>query len=1571
MPDRVLVDLQLAARPEVIGFQRLLNRINRELAAVNLDQIRVNPRSLNQTITQVRALRAGLGAANTGSQQLNNQINRLVRGADAINRFERALRTPTTVMGDLGRQTAITTRRFGVFLFISQGLRQVTSSLGQGVREAVAFNSELRKTTQLLSRGGLQLSGIGSVAGVQEAISRNARSLGADSNELIQVSNTLAQAGRSISEIRSIINDLSAASLTATFSDLGNSAENVQAILGQFRLGVNQLRPVLDSLNSVTKNYNVSIEELFTGLRKAGTTFAALSGVNENALGAPENLQSFREFAAIFTSIIQTSRESADVVGTSLRTIIPRLQRGNTLDQLRELGVELRDQNGNFVGAFEAISRIADALKNVSAQSATFSTVVESVGGLRQFNRALPLFENIGVARDAIRIQQESEGSVDRDVQLALQDLVVQLRRVREEFRDIFREFSQTGGFEILADTVIGLARSFTALANALLQLGPLTPILGAIGAVSLSRSGFGGFGNFGRQFGRNFTPSRFNRGGSVGRARLNAGGRPVALTPGEMVFTPDQVSKIPGGYRTLDQLNSGRNVGSFSPPQGVGIVPGTGSTDSFFTSLPEGSFVLRKKVAEKILAKGFQGFNAGGGVGRQRFVDGGLLGGGRQATQALLRENRNLFREFARAAKAQGQDVKRVTRLVAQNLRAGVSPQELRSTFREGLLPGRRRQSAIDTFSDPANQIQIRRNEQRVRIAQERARVAQERAIRRQTDIAALRTASGEGLLRLGPVNDFRSRRPPRTSSFINPVTEPPAPRTTRGSRLFNRLLPQGNIFRGLGGPAAALGVGFLGTQLSGSNNSFVSGAGQTLTGAATGFAVGGVPGAVIGALGGATSALLSFQRAAQKAAESEFFQSVDKVGTLEDLNTTFGSGSENSRLLNNVTRLALQRGSLSRSQREELEARALPVREQSLEIFRNLSNQGLSTSQIFERVRSQPRAFKTLLDTFSATNPLFREFVAENPNLSGSDLFDAQVRALKFAIAQIANNELDLAQKLKNFISSVTGFDAAIRAAQNRLNDFQVTLSNNRNAVNALFGQVGGTFVGAGRGANRIISNGRIRGTDSETFQAINTFFNRLGVNRTSGFADLSRRQATLSAAIGGQNFTNFLVGQAAANRQQSIGQLITGSGRIQSILSGPNSNALTNNLDKVIKEVFGTDVDKNTGGALIARLPDKLQELSKKLGGDVVKIIDDSIQALDNLDRQFLQDFNRLNSSIVGNRAQLNQAFQGLLQAQDVLLQLNGQRRSAGSANAAQAQITNNLLGAGNQGINLRNRQSVLSVAQSLRSIINNDAVPANQRAEANLRLQGLTKALEANTNQTIRLSAAQERLAELQRTQQNARNFVAGLASGDPRAISELNQRLRDLGTIRRGGRLPADRFSNAIGLVDSATSGLRDDQFQQFFNISRQGGQNNLQAGILGRALGFGGAGNRNFISALGQNIFAGQANAGIAAEQNRIAQIFQDQASAVETLRQIQLQSINDTRDLLVQTNRENTEALQRVFEEQLKGGAITVSNEIKGEVQVTHNGLEVLRDLESKIKSAVESVIGAQVPISPANGIP
>jgi TP901 family phage tail tape measure protein len=503
--------------PKNVG--RVVSDIQRQLKGSGLNtvnlKVKADPRSMAQT---------------------NRQLQNVSKNSKAAARD----------IGNLNRNLQEATRRFSVITLATGTLLSFVTGFKNATKAAIEFERELIKISQVTGKSVSQLSDL------TKEVTRLSTSLGASSADLLGVSRTLAQAGFSAEQTRKALDILAKTSLGATFSSIQDTTEGAIALLRQFGKearsaggDIKFLEQSLDAINAVSKRFAVESDDLITVIRRVGGVFSTAGG-------------EVNELIALFTSVRSTTRESAETIATGLRTIFTRIQRPETIAQLKELGIQLQDAQGNFVGAFEAVKRLSEGLGTLDPRSAVFSQIVEDLGGFRQIGKVIPLIQQFATAQQALAVAQAGSGSVARDAQKAQAGLGVEIQKVKEEFAALIRQFADSSTFQSVARGALEIARAMIKVAEA---VEPLLPLLTSLFALKLGRSlapglaslagvARGGRGGGGAGF------SRFARGGMV----PGSGNRdtvPAMLTPGEFVIKKSSVKSL--GADTLTRMNNNR----------------------------------------------------------------------------------------------------------------------------------------------------------------------------------------------------------------------------------------------------------------------------------------------------------------------------------------------------------------------------------------------------------------------------------------------------------------------------------------------------------------------------------------------------------------------------------------------------------------------------------------------------------------------------------------------------------------------------------------------------------------------------------------------------------------------------------------------------------------------------------------------------------------------------------------------------------------------------------------------------------------------------------------------------
>lgn len=491
---RFILSAQLQLIPPT-NARQIVNLINSQLQGVSVSiNVAVNNNSLNaatRNITNARRAAQGLG----------NDMERF------------------------GEQAAIAIRRYGAFTLATGAFLKLTQAIGAGIDDAIKFDREIVRIAQVTGQS------TGSLKGLSNEVTRLSTTFGVASEEILESAVTLSQAGLSAKETQIALEALAKTGVSATFGDIKETTEAAIAAMQQFGYGAKDLEGILGSINSVSAAFAVESDDIAIAIRRAGGAFQAAGG-------------NLNEFQALFTSVRQTTRESAESIATGFRTIFARLQRVRTQNFLKDLGIDVLNEQGLFVGPFEAIRRLSTALKDLNSTDPRFAQVIEELGGFRQVSKVIPLIEKFDVSQKALNVAIRGGSSLSKDAATAQEALGIQIAKVREEFTALVREIANNETFRSLIKFSLSLASSFIKVADA------LTPLLPLIAILSASKIG-ANLGDFKRGFARRITG--FASGGPVPGSG-NGDTVPAMLTPGEFVIRKSAAQAF--GYENLHRVN-------------------------------------------------------------------------------------------------------------------------------------------------------------------------------------------------------------------------------------------------------------------------------------------------------------------------------------------------------------------------------------------------------------------------------------------------------------------------------------------------------------------------------------------------------------------------------------------------------------------------------------------------------------------------------------------------------------------------------------------------------------------------------------------------------------------------------------------------------------------------------------------------------------------------------------------------------------------------------------------------------------------------------------------------------
>lgn len=511
---------------------------------------KLNQQSMSSVLSSVKSQFQSQGIdIKMNIPDLSKNANGFRLVADSVNKT-------TDSIGKFGEQAGIATKRLLAYTAAVTAIIGPLNLLRNAVDEAIKFQREIIRVAQVAGDTKSELKSL------QDQITSLAKTYGVSSLELIKAATIFRQAGFNARETASSVEILAKALLSPNFSNFEGVAETIVALKSQFKdatKDAKSLEDVIGGLNAVAGAFPVEAKDLEEAIKRAGGAFAAAGG-------------SVQELSALLVSVRGTTRESAETIATSFRTIFARLQRADIIDQLKQFGIELRRTKeeaiglgdakleGQFVGAYEAIRRLSTAVKDLPTTDSRFAAIAEEIGGYRQLSKTIPLLQQFATAQEALNVAQSGAASLNINAAQAQDSYAVKLQKVKEQLLDLGRNIVNSQGFATFFNLFEKGASAAIKLTEALAPLIPLLTILATIKITTGLTTLFSGFGKgLGSQLDTQGRAIHRNSGGTV--PGVGTGDTvPAMLTPGEYVLRKEAVQRV--GVGTLNAMNSGKPRG-------------------------------------------------------------------------------------------------------------------------------------------------------------------------------------------------------------------------------------------------------------------------------------------------------------------------------------------------------------------------------------------------------------------------------------------------------------------------------------------------------------------------------------------------------------------------------------------------------------------------------------------------------------------------------------------------------------------------------------------------------------------------------------------------------------------------------------------------------------------------------------------------------------------------------------------------------------------------------------------------------------------------------------------------
>lgn len=257
-------------------------------------------------------------------------------------------------------------------------------------------------------------------------------------------------------------------------------SDYMTAIWNNFEDGSHTIEYYADVLAKLGAETASSSDEIAAGLEKFSSVAETVGLSYEYATSA-------------LTTITATTRQSADVVGTALKTLFSRIQDlelGKTLEDgttigtyseaLEKVGINIKNQNGE-------LKNMDDILDEMGAKWSTLSkdqqvALAQSVAGVRQYNQLMALMNNWSDMEVNIERATNAAGTLNKQQDIYMESTSAHLEQLGSAAERVMDAFIDNEGMNDLIDDATSLVTLFANFVESLGGGANMLKMFGSIG---------------------------------------------------------------------------------------------------------------------------------------------------------------------------------------------------------------------------------------------------------------------------------------------------------------------------------------------------------------------------------------------------------------------------------------------------------------------------------------------------------------------------------------------------------------------------------------------------------------------------------------------------------------------------------------------------------------------------------------------------------------------------------------------------------------------------------------------------------------------------------------------------------------------------------------------------------------------------------------------------------------------------------------------------------------------------------------------------------------------------------
>ena len=410
---------------------------NDKLGQLNLDKFN---QSLKQGNMSVQSLKKSLtGGAQAGQLAFNKLATQVLNTNVQLRQSNKLLDDMATSMAN--------TVKWGI---TSSIFNTITSSIQSSYYYAKDLDRSLTNIRIVTGDSADQMERFARVANTA------AGNLGRSTLDYTKAALAFYQQGLSDEEVQARTEvSLKAQNITGAGSEI---YDQLTAVWNGFKVGAEEAQLYVDKLAAVSDTSASNMSELATAMSKTASA-ANNMGVNVDQL------------AAQISTVIATTRQAPESVGTAFKTIYARMNDiqtgaqdaqislGNYSGKMAELGFNVLDVSGHLRDTGDVIQEIGGRWGELTKEQRI--NLAQTMAGQRQYNNLISLFDNWDQYLKQVNISLNSQGTLNQKNGRYLESLEAHLQSLGTEAQRTYDILFDESAMKGMVDGVKGVLNAF------------------------------------------------------------------------------------------------------------------------------------------------------------------------------------------------------------------------------------------------------------------------------------------------------------------------------------------------------------------------------------------------------------------------------------------------------------------------------------------------------------------------------------------------------------------------------------------------------------------------------------------------------------------------------------------------------------------------------------------------------------------------------------------------------------------------------------------------------------------------------------------------------------------------------------------------------------------------------------------------------------------------------------------------------------------------------------------------------------------------------------------------------